>query len=62
VEVLNKKGESLSMMPFGSQGTGKKLIVELKVLQHGKKSQLTVGEALIHWTTVDKTPTIHKRG
>lgn len=37
VEVLNKKGESLSMMPFGSQGTGKKLIVELKVLQHGPK-------------------------
>ncbi|TNN65822.1 Structural maintenance of chromosomes flexible hinge domain-containing protein 1 [Liparis tanakae] len=37
VEILNKKGESLSMMPFGSQGAGKKLIVELKVLQHGPK-------------------------
>uniref|UniRef100_A0A8C3APY0 Structural maintenance of chromosomes flexible hinge domain containing 1 n=1 Tax=Cyclopterus lumpus TaxID=8103 RepID=A0A8C3APY0_CYCLU len=41
VEILNKKRELLSMMPSVSQGAGKKLIVELKVVEHGKKSYLT---------------------
>ncbi|XP_034416395.1 structural maintenance of chromosomes flexible hinge domain-containing protein 1 isoform X2 [Cyclopterus lumpus] len=38
VEILNKKRELLSMMPSVSQGAGKKLIVELKVVEHGPKA------------------------
>ncbi|XP_078137302.1 structural maintenance of chromosomes flexible hinge domain-containing protein 1 isoform X2 [Sander vitreus] len=37
IEILNKKGESLSKMPAVGQGAGKKLIIELKVVQHSPK-------------------------
>ncbi|XP_034718465.1 structural maintenance of chromosomes flexible hinge domain-containing protein 1 isoform X1 [Etheostoma cragini] len=42
IEILNKKGESLSKMPAVGQGAGKKLIVELKVFQHGPKGNQEV--------------------
>ncbi|KAM3836194.1 structural maintenance of chromosomes flexible hinge domain-containing protein 1-like [Diretmus argenteus] len=35
VTILNKKGETLSRMPSVSQGTVKKLLMELKVVWHG---------------------------
>ncbi|KAF7669972.1 hypothetical protein LDENG_00105580 [Lucifuga dentata] len=35
VEILNKKGESISRMPSVGQGTVKKLMIELKIVWHG---------------------------
>uniref|UniRef100_A0A8D0A8N6 Structural maintenance of chromosomes flexible hinge domain containing 1 n=1 Tax=Sander lucioperca TaxID=283035 RepID=A0A8D0A8N6_SANLU len=42
IEILNKKGESLSKMPAVGQGAGKKLIIELKVVQHSPKGDQEV--------------------
>lgn len=39
IEILNKKGESLSNMPTVGQGLGKKLVIELKVVLNGKKNE-----------------------
>ncbi|XP_062336135.1 structural maintenance of chromosomes flexible hinge domain-containing protein 1 [Osmerus eperlanus] len=40
VDVLNKKGESVSRMPSSSQSTSKKLLMELKVVWHGPKGDI----------------------
>ncbi|XP_044033095.1 structural maintenance of chromosomes flexible hinge domain-containing protein 1 isoform X2 [Siniperca chuatsi] len=37
IEIVNKKGESLSRMPAGEKGTVIKLNIELTVVQHGPK-------------------------
>uniref|UniRef100_A0A8C4HNU0 Structural maintenance of chromosomes flexible hinge domain containing 1 n=1 Tax=Dicentrarchus labrax TaxID=13489 RepID=A0A8C4HNU0_DICLA len=34
VEILNRNGDSLSRMPSVGQGQGKKLVVQLKIVQH----------------------------
>ncbi|KAK1885165.1 Structural maintenance of chromosomes flexible hinge domain containing protein 1 [Dissostichus eleginoides] len=36
VNIMNKKGESISQMPAVGQGAGKRLIIDLKVFQHAK--------------------------
>ncbi|XP_029313476.1 structural maintenance of chromosomes flexible hinge domain-containing protein 1 [Cottoperca gobio] len=42
VEILNKKKECISKMPAVGQGAGNKLIVELKIIQHGPKGDQEV--------------------
>uniref|UniRef100_A0A8C4HR32 Structural maintenance of chromosomes flexible hinge domain containing 1 n=1 Tax=Dicentrarchus labrax TaxID=13489 RepID=A0A8C4HR32_DICLA len=37
VEILNRNGDSLSRMPSVGQGQGKKLVVQLKIVQHADK-------------------------
>ncbi|KAM6977635.1 LOW QUALITY PROTEIN: structural maintenance of chromosomes flexible hinge domain-containing protein 1 [Aplochiton taeniatus] len=39
VEILNKKGESISRMPSGSHAAAKKLLIELKVIWHGPNGE-----------------------
>ncbi|XP_034002862.1 structural maintenance of chromosomes flexible hinge domain-containing protein 1 isoform X2 [Trematomus bernacchii] len=40
VNIMNKKGESMSQMPAVGQGAGKRLIIDLKVFQHGQKKEV----------------------
>ncbi|KAF3836358.1 hypothetical protein F7725_028916, partial [Dissostichus mawsoni] len=40
VNIMNKKGESISQMPAVGQGAGKRLIIDLKVFQHGQKKEV----------------------
>ncbi|XP_045903847.1 structural maintenance of chromosomes flexible hinge domain-containing protein 1 isoform X2 [Micropterus dolomieu] len=42
VEIVNKKGESLSRMPLGDRGTVKKLTIVLKVIKHGPEGDQEV--------------------
>ncbi|XP_056220840.1 structural maintenance of chromosomes flexible hinge domain-containing protein 1 [Seriola aureovittata] len=42
IEILNKKGESISRMPTVGQSTVIKLCIELKVVQHGPKTNADV--------------------
>nr|CBN82077.1 Structural maintenance of chromosomes flexible hinge domain-containing protein 1 [Dicentrarchus labrax] len=42
VEILNRNGDSLSRMPSVGQGQGKKLVVQLKIVQHGAKADKEV--------------------
>ncbi|XP_028424672.1 structural maintenance of chromosomes flexible hinge domain-containing protein 1 isoform X1 [Perca flavescens] len=52
IKILNKKGESISTMPQVSHGAVKKLIIELKVVQHGPKAdQEVVSFVAQHSTT-----------
>uniref|UniRef100_UPI003AAAAD97 structural maintenance of chromosomes flexible hinge domain-containing protein 1 n=1 Tax=Centroberyx gerrardi TaxID=166262 RepID=UPI003AAAAD97 len=48
VEIMNKKGESLSRMPSVSQGTVKKLLIELKVVWHGPNDQEIISHIAQH--------------
>lgn len=38
IKIVNKKGESVSKMPAVGQG-GKKLVIEVKIVKHGKKNK-----------------------
>ncbi|XP_034069913.1 structural maintenance of chromosomes flexible hinge domain-containing protein 1 isoform X3 [Gymnodraco acuticeps] len=40
INIMNKKGESISQMPAVGQGAGKRLIIDLKVFQHGQKKEV----------------------
>ncbi|KAI4806851.1 hypothetical protein KUCAC02_017645 [Chaenocephalus aceratus] len=43
INIMNKKGESISQMPAVGQGAGKRLIIDLKVFQHGNKPEMLTG-------------------
>ncbi|XP_041817440.1 structural maintenance of chromosomes flexible hinge domain-containing protein 1 [Chelmon rostratus] len=42
IEILNRKEESISRMPSVGQGSGKPLIIEFKIIQHGPKQDQVI--------------------
>ncbi|XP_031439419.1 structural maintenance of chromosomes flexible hinge domain-containing protein 1 isoform X2 [Clupea harengus] len=40
VEILNKKGESISKLPVSSNGAGRRFLMELKVIWHSPKGDI----------------------
>ncbi len=39
IEILNHNEESLARMPSVTQGPGKKMVVELRIIYHSKKRE-----------------------
>uniref|UniRef100_A0A8C4HS78 Structural maintenance of chromosomes flexible hinge domain containing 1 n=1 Tax=Dicentrarchus labrax TaxID=13489 RepID=A0A8C4HS78_DICLA len=50
VEILNRNGDSLSRMPSVGQGQGKKLVVQLKIVQHDKEVVSFTAEHLVKYS------------
>ncbi|XP_051796327.1 structural maintenance of chromosomes flexible hinge domain-containing protein 1 isoform X2 [Acanthochromis polyacanthus] len=46
VEILNKKGESMSSMPSAGQGKGPALSMHLKIVLHGSKGDQVISDLL----------------